>query len=124
MKYRLLARGDIIQEGDEIYNPLSQKWEPRPQYVGREVSGIYQFRRIVKEGLGPIEKTQRGFEIIKFNDGYETGVLQDLLDGKVLLGDNRCPALLNKTQIKSLIAHLQAYLDTGSFNLDTNNKPK
>ena len=75
-----------------------------------------------------VKKTCHGFEIIEFSDifGVPCSLQQSSLAKYVKPGtsgvwfgpDNDRPrANLDRRQVKALIAHLQAWLDTGSFKL-------
>jgi len=74
----------------------------------------------------PVEHTLRGFEIIEFTDRYdsECSLQQSSLaefeppgSSAVWLGVDDDRMHLDVEQVKTLIARLQAWLDTGSFEL-------
>jgi len=77
-----------------------------------------------------IDKTERGFELIKFEDHYglEYSLQQSSAIGDypeafekpgsscVWLGPGKNDRMhLNREQVFALVAHLNAWLDTGSF---------
>lgn len=94
--------------------------------------------------LGPVEKTNRGFELVEFKDLYDKrcSLQQSSLatDAAIWLGcDDAEPRVLipgegwqpvampanyiantrmhlNQDQVRELVSHLQRWLDTGSFN--------
>lgn len=81
--------------------------------------------------LGPINHNPRGFEVIEFNDHYgrkcrlqqsslalyETPGTSAVFFG-VDTADGKSLAHITLEQVTALIAHLQAWASTGSFNLD------
>lgn len=75
-----------------------------------------------------IEKTQRGFEIIKFLDQYEqecslqqSSAIDNTERGFTKLGSSYVwfgtieRMHLSRDHVKELISHLQKWVDTGSF---------
>ena len=76
--------------------------------------------------LGPVEHTERGFEIINFQDYCQMwcslqqsnlAIYEQPGSSAVWLGDNDKRMELDVSQVTALVAHLRAWLDTGSFVL-------
>ena len=81
--------------------------------------------------LGFVKHTERGFELVQWEDIY--GCLCDLQQSSVILDDgmlnrpgesavwlglNDDRMHLNRTQVAALIAHLQTWLDKGTFSIE------
>ena len=75
--------------------------------------------------LGLVKTTQRGFQIIEFLDIYKNdctlqqsslALYEQPGAGAVWLGVGENRMHLDQALVKSLIATLQTWLDTGSFN--------
>lgn len=93
--------------------------------------------------LGRVERTIRGFQVINFDDHYgapcslqQSSLAEYVKPGTsaVWLGLDAVPLHsstghvmsprmhLTRKQVKALVAHLQAWLDTGSFELRTKDR--
>lgn len=81
------------------------------------------------QALGPVEHTQRGFGYVSWLDvfGFKCELqASSSLEPRVWLGPAKpdvtpqgtfCRMHLDEQQVRALIKHLQAWLDTGSFTL-------
>ena len=72
-----------------------------------------------------VGKTIRGFEVITFEDTYKVSCsLQEssCVSPRVWLGTDASDRMhLSPSQVKKIIKHLQAWLDTGSFVVKKHN---
>jgi hypothetical protein len=79
-----------------------------------------------RPALGPVERTERGFEIIRFKDDYQepcslqaSSVARHEKPGTsaVWLGPESNRMHLDRAQVQLLINHLRTWLRSDSFDL-------